>query len=134
MSENKKQPYYPPAIIPDGYERTVGIDGMEGVHPPLEFTYRAFRGLEQGKWIGIVFQRSEETDPQVFEMLAERISKWSINNPISPDTMANMEGSLMNKLIYIVMGRASADYEKVEGEKTADPLSDSEEIGPNAKN
>lgn len=134
MSESTKQPYYPPAIIPDGHTRTVGIDGLEGVHPPLEFTYRSFRGLEQGKWIGIVFQRDEATDPQVFEMLSERISEWSLPNPIEPDTMASMEGSLMNRLIYIVMGRAKADYEKVEGERVAEPLSDAEEIGPNAKN
>ena len=125
--------YYPPAFLPDGYNRTVIIDGVRGIHPPIELTYRMSRGLEDTEEIGFMYLGTGEATEGAYKALARRILKWDQPERVTPENIKRMNGPLLTKVINVVCGRKSPDRERIDQEEVSEPGSDyanqSEEVG-----
>lgn len=111
MSDAKKEPIYPCAFIPDGYTRTVSIDGVPGEYPPCTFTYRPFRGIERSLWFSRVYAPELGGEGAVDKMLAERISAWDLRDAqghpaaIHANTMAKLGGAIYGRILDVLMGK-----------------------------
>ena len=118
MSEtNGKVDHYPPAIIPDGFERTVIFDGVVGAHPPCQMTYRVSRGFESMRELALGYAQTNEMDDKAYAALAGRISKWDLLDAdgepleICGDNLRRMVGPLMSRIHYCVVGQRGPDRE-----------------------
>lgn len=102
---------YPCAFIPDGHNETAYIAGIEGLHPPVTFTYRPMRAAE-----GIErYQSLLKAEPKfraslVITTLSETLRSWDITDPAgaavipTADNMAKLNQVVANTMAHIAMG------------------------------
>lgn len=138
-------------FIDDGYEETVGINAVAGLHNAMEFTRRPFAGdegteafrriqigptkLKLGAKNPTAKQRSKmekEAEPgevksRLFEVILERVSTWGYDRELSAENLNKLPGRLFERFHNVVFGYDAPDYRMVDGVKVdADDVEDAE--------
>jgi hypothetical protein len=111
----------------DGYDRTVGINEVEGLSPAVEFTYRPLVGTEVSEAY-MVFLTAADKGLIKREFVADRITAWRF--PSSEDAsdefskptaeqLGKLNAMAYQKIESVIMGTARPDYELVDAAKVA---------------
>ncbi len=125
----------------DGYNRTVGIREVAGLHPAVEWTYRPLAGPEASNAY-LAFLKAENMDQAKVEFLAARIESWrfpdsedaspEFHKP-APEDLLRLNASAYSKLEQTIMGTGVPDYE-LRDAATVEGQSDEEQAVADAKN
>lgn len=125
----------------DGYDRTVGINEVEGLSPAVEFIYRPLQGPEMSAAYTVLLM-AENREQAKAEFIADRISAWRF--PSSEDAseefskptaelVTKLNAMACQKLESIVLGSMRPDYEIVDAAKVPG-LTNAEVAEADAKN
>ena len=122
MSESNGK--YPPAYIEDGYTRTVFIDGIERLHPPVRMTFRPMLAKEWARVAGrMAEQDGGKADELSSELIGHQVIEWDIKKPsgtiIDPKNaleIARIQPKLKQRLFNIVIGQDGGDEDPVASE------------------
>lgn len=125
----------------DGYDRTVGINEVDGLSPAVEFIYRPLQGTEMSEAY-TVFLTAVDKSKIKREFIADRVSAWrfpdsedaseEFSKP-TPELLATLKGMAYQKIESIVMGTQRPDYEIVDAAKVPG-LTNAEVAEADAKN
>lgn len=110
------------AFIDDGYQKTVGFNAVDGLHPAMEFTYRPFAGNDGSRAYRKILSLSQrepaKSEERLLKTLADRVGAWNLDKPVSKANFKRLVGPLFEKLHYVVFGQMPPDYELLaDGEK-----------------
>lgn len=125
----------------DGYDRTVGIREVAGLHPAVEWTYRPLAGPEAAEAY-LEFLTAKNKSEAKVAFLAGKISEWrfpdsedaspEFSKP-TPELLLKLNAAAYSKIEQVILGTGVPDYElrdaaEVEGQ------SDEEQAVADAKN
>lgn len=125
----------------DGYDRTVGINEVEGLSPGIEFIYRPLAGTETSEAY-MVFLTAVDKGKIKREFIADRISAWRFPNSEdasdafekpTAEQLAKLNAMAYQKIESIIMGTMRPDYELVDADKVPG-LTNGERAEADAKN
>ena len=106
---------YPCAYVPDGYNETAYLAGIDGLHPPILFTYRPMKSSE-GITRYHAYLKAEPSGKAklVLDTVVERVISWDILDhggnevPCTPQAKACITQVVMNGMALIAMGVAES--------------------------
>lgn len=106
---------YPSAFIPDGYQETAYLAGVEGLHPPVTFQYRpmtARAGIELFQ----VYQKGGPAEKAEAVLRAiEQVQAWDLEDAAGGPVACTREAkgrltqTVANSMAMIVMGVGVSD-------------------------
>lgn len=125
----------------DGYDRTVGINPVEGLSPGIEFIYRPLQGAEVSSAYTVLLMAVDREKAKE-EFIAEHVKEWrflgceDVSEEFSKptfDLVHKMNSMACQKLESILLGSMRPDYEIVDADKVPG-LTNQERAEADAKN
>lgn len=115
-------------FIDDGYDQDGHIAAVEGVHGPVDFTFRPMIQADRQAHYELVVKKKLPVDKAMERTVAKHIRSWSLKREPTPENLGRLRAPLLEKLHAIISGEAASDGA---GE---DALTASEQDEEDAKN